>query len=99
MIYTCNFTQATYNRIRLQDKNHNADIWPVYNSLLEFRKERCTPKNIVFREDEVVVPVSDVLLHQILGILTPEIKERMSVLRATDENVDFTFLFKVIHDL
>ena len=45
-----------------------------------------------------MVPVSDVLYHQLLGILTPEIKERMSVLRAADENVDFTFLFKVYND-
>ena len=49
-----NMTQATYEKIRKDAIDANADIWPPYKQV-QAMKKLCLPRDILYKDDEVVV--------------------------------------------
>ena len=77
-------------------KARNADIYPPYNHIREYRKQFCAPKGIVFSDKEVVASLQAVLDHQVSRMLDdPKVAERVSVLAP---NGPMEFLIKLGFD-
>lgn len=53
-----------YNRVKQSSKEHNADIYPNYNKLLEAKK-RCYPAGIIISEISAEVPMQAIVDHTI----------------------------------
>ena len=71
----------------------------LFFSFQIYRNEYCTPKPIVecmVNENEIVVPMRDVLHHQIKKVLKiyPNVKEEMEDLQRNNPHVKFRFIFK-----
>ena len=49
-----NMTQASYVKMRQDALDCNADIWPPYTQVQALKK-LCLPKDILYKDDEVVV--------------------------------------------
>ena len=85
LIFASGLSQDTYQLLRNQAKKRRADIYPVYNHLLEYRKEECTPRGIVFEDTTVYAPLQEVLDHQLRKMFDdPIFYDRVSAIVDTD---------------
>ena len=64
LIYSLGLSQNSYQLLRNQAKERRADIYPVYNHLLDFRKNECTPRGITYEDMVVFAPFQEILDHQ-----------------------------------
>ena len=81
LIFSRGISQDTWQLLRNGGKARNANIYPTYNSILEYRKSECTPMGIQFGEKEVTAPMQEVLDHQMRRLLDdPQLTQRVSVL-------------------
>ena len=65
--------------MRLFTKQHNADIWPVYDEILKVKQE-CRPENVSFSEMSIVVPISERLKQndrRFLSLFESEVKAQL----------------------
>ena len=86
LIFARRLSQDTYQVLRNGAKERGADIYPIYNDLLDYRKQFCTPDGIEFNDLEVTVSIKNVLEHQIRRMFDdPMFKERVSVLSSENE--------------
>ena len=86
-------TQANYQATRLGAKSRNADIYPPYTQIWEYRKNNCSPYGIVFKDNEVVASMQMVLDHQMTKLFDdPQLKSRASVL--VENGLPITCYFK-----
>ena len=89
-------TKENYQLTRNGAKARNADIYPPYNHIREYRKNFCAPKGIVFSDKKVVASLQAVLDHQVSRMLDdPKVAERVSVLAP---NGPMEFLIKLGSD-
>ena len=63
-IYKLRWRTRDYQTVRTDAKNRGADIYPSLPQLLWFRQNFCRPSNMVFGPDFAMVPIPDVLNHQ-----------------------------------
>ena len=77
-------------------KDRGVDILPPYTHV-DIEKKKCLPSNgenmFSRKSGELIVPMRDVVYHQIEGICDPEIRARMQEYRKDKNNV-FTFCHK-----
>ena len=95
MIIQMNLTTRNYQKLRNQAIEQGADIYPSYRQIKKM-KRLCTPSNIQYKSDEVVVSIESTLKHQASRLLklNPEIKEEMDNLKSIFPDVKFKFLYK-----
>ena len=55
-------TKKQYMNTRLENKRRNSDIYPMYDTILEGKKE-CYPDEIFVTEDACVVPLQSLVNH------------------------------------
>ena len=65
MIVDWGFTKDQYQKLRNNAIKRNADIYPPYD-LVKDAKRDCQPQNIQCSPNECVVPMQDVLNHQVV---------------------------------
>ena len=65
MILTLGLTKEQYKKLRLNAMERNADIYPPYDQVLD-AKQDCQPPNVQCSPDVCVVPMQDVLNHQVV---------------------------------
>ena len=64
MILDWGLTKQQYKNIRTQAIQRNADIYPPYDQVLDAKLD-CQPPNIVSSPEVCMVPMQDVLNHQV----------------------------------
>ena len=65
MILDWGFTKEQYQKLRTNAIKRNADIYPPYDQVKDAKLD-CQPQNIQCSPTECVVPMQDVLNHQVV---------------------------------
>ena len=65
MVLDLGLTELQWKKIRTNSLKRNACIYPAYEHILE-AKEEATPPNVVKSPEVVMVPMQDVLDHQVV---------------------------------
>ena len=87
-------TQACYQDLRNEGVARNADIYPVYNHIWEYRKTYCCPKGVIFKDREVIASMQMVLDHQLGRLLGDDWILESRVTELTNEGILVVFTFK-----
>ena len=99
MIFARGLSQDTWQILRNGAKRRKANIYPVYNHILDYRKAECTPAGIEFSDSEVKAPLQEVLDHQLKRMLDdPLMLERVSVLHLDNFDEPMEFINKLGYD-
>ena len=72
----------------------NANIYPSYRSIFDYRKANCTPKGIVFGDDEVICSMQSTLNHQLSRLLEVDPDLEVTVSHYSDEGFQIEYLYK-----
>jgi hypothetical protein len=81
-----NLTKAQYQKIRLQMKERGADLLPTYN-LLQKSKKESVPGGILISEDEVSVPLKNILDHTASRLISTKTEEIKNLMRERNLNI------------
>ena len=65
MILALGLSKEQYQKLRTNGIRRNADIYPPYDQVLDAKKD-CTPPNVQCSPDVCVVPMQDVVNHQVV---------------------------------
>ena len=90
-----NLTEKAYLHLRSTAINCGADIYPSYTIVQEFKKT-CLPKDIVYKDDEVVVTRQAAVNHQIekLCQMSPSMVEEIVRLKQEYPGARIVFSYK-----
>ena len=88
-----NLTQDSYLKLRKDAIDSGADIWPPYTQVQALKK-LCLPRDILYKDDEVVVTLQDTVNHQLVKIcdLNPDMVEEIQAL--VEKGAKIVFYYK-----
>ena len=89
----CDLTARQYKKIARRHNRKGHRVFHSYSKVADYKHKKCTPKGIKSpTEHSIEVDIEDVLHHQTSKYLTPEIKEKMLLLKA--QGATFVLYYK-----
>ena len=95
LLLQLNLTEKAYLQLREGAIESGADIYPPYNKVQEMKKASL-PKDIIYKDDEVVVTLQATVNNQIDKIcqLSPEMVEEMVRIKKENPGAKIVFSYK-----